>query len=161
MNAPIRVLYVEDDARDADLMQSRLADDAPEFDVHVVATGQECLRRVQEAGFDLVLLDHRLPDMDGLSVLRSLAESGSHPPVVMVTGLGDNDLAVKALRLGAVNYLPKRGRYLDTLPDLLRSVLREHRQAQRNGRLGSVAGRRILYVEHLPMSRWRAAAPRR
>lgn len=151
MNPTIRVLYAEDNPLDADLTRSHFAEHAPTFEFEIVETGRACLERLHEAAaeFDLLLLDNRLPDMDGLDVLTSLMRTGSQVPVVIVTGTGDEEVVAKALRLGAMNYVAKQARYLETLPDLLRGVVNEHR---RNKGLGLLAApRRILYVEHLPM----------
>jgi len=151
MTPTTRILYAEDNPQDADRARSHLQLLAPEFEIEIADTGQGCLDQLRETEFDLLLLDQHLPDMDGLDVLKTLVHAGLQLPVVMVTGVGDEDLVVKALRLGAANYVPKQGDYLETLPDLLRGVMEEHRQAQRRGLPAAASPRRILYVEHLPM----------
>ena len=150
MNATIRVLYAEDNPQDADQTRSHFAEYAPEFEIEIAPTGQAFLEQLPEAAFDLLLLDYRLPDMDGLDVLKTLLHAGWRTPVVMVTGVGDEDLVVKALRLGAANYVSKQGNYLETLPDLLRGVVEDDRRNQSRG-APAAAARRILYLEHLPM----------
>ncbi|MCX6546428.1 MAG: response regulator [Acidobacteria bacterium] len=147
----IRILYAEDNQKDADLTRAALAAHAPEFDVEIVGTGQACLDRMRETGVDLLLLDYRLPDIDGLDVLKTLVHAGVHVPVVMVTGVGDEELVVKALRMGAASYVPKFGDYLATLADLLRDVVEEYRRRQGQGLDGTASNRRILYVEHHSM----------
>ena len=147
MTPTLRVLYAEDNEQDADLTRVHFAEHAPDFEVTIVTTGRVCLDRLHETTVDVLLLDHHLPDMEGLEVLRTLVRSGVPVPVVLVTGVGDEELAVKALHLGASNYVPKLGRYLDTLPDLLRAVIERHRLGMREGLLGR-ARHRILYVEH-------------
>ena len=149
MNPRIRLLYAEDNPQDADLTRSWFADYAPEFEIEVAATGQQCLERLGGAAFDLLLLDYRLPDMLGLEVLRALNEVGSPMPVVMITGEGDEELVLKALRLGAANYSAKSSRYLESLPRLLHGVLEENRRRQSQGLPAANLPRRILYVEHL------------
>jgi PAS domain S-box-containing protein len=146
----IKVLYAEDNPQDVDQTQSHFAEYATEFEIEVVGTGQGCLERLREAGFDLLLLDHRLPDMEGLDVLKALVHAGSQVPVVLVTGVGDEELVVQALRLRAASYVPKLGNYLETLPDLLRGVIEVHRRKQSLGLLAAVP-HRILYVEHQAM----------
>jgi PAS domain S-box-containing protein/putative nucleotidyltransferase with HDIG domain len=151
VDATIRILYAEDNSQDADQTRFRFAEDAPEFEIEIADTGQGCLARLSETEFDLLLLDHHLPDMDGLDVLRTLVHAGVQVPVVMVTGVGDEDLVVKALRLGAANYVPKQGNYLETLAHVVRDALVSHRARQRQGLLAASTPRRILYVEHQTM----------
>lgn len=150
MPLSFRVLYAEDNAQDAEMTLAHFAASAPDFEIVIVRNGEACLARATEDDLDLVLLDHRLPDMDGLDILRSLAHSSPNFPLVLVTGVGDEDLVVKALRLGAANYVPKQGDYLQTLPDLLRSVIQEHRASRTQHRF-PIAPRRVLYVEHHTM----------
>jgi two-component system, cell cycle sensor histidine kinase and response regulator CckA len=149
MKETIRLLYAEDNPIDADLTRSYFADHAPEFEIEIVGTGQGCLERLSETGFDLLLLDHHLPDMDGLDVLRTLY-AGMQIPAVLVTGIGDEDLVIRALRLGAANYVSKQGNYLETLPDLVRGVIADHRLKKSIG-LPATSPRRILFVEHQSM----------
>jgi len=151
VNPSIRVLYVEDNPQDADLTRSLFAGHAPEFEIEIVGTGRECLERLRETGFDLLLLDHHLPDMDGLDVMKALSDADSQVPVVLVTGVGDEELVVKALRLGAANYVAKHGGYLETLLNQVRGVVEEHRQSRSQRIPIAASRRRILYVEHLPM----------
>ena len=62
-----RVLYAEDSAQDADLTRVHFSREAPDFDLEVVNNGQSCLDRIAGDTWDLVLLDNRLPDIDGLA----------------------------------------------------------------------------------------------
>jgi signal transduction histidine kinase len=150
MSPRLRILYAEDNALDADLTCVHFSEHAPDFDIQVVESGRACLDRISQTEFDLVLLDHHLPDMEGLDVLRTLVRTGVQVPVVLVTGTGDEELVVKALHLGARSYVPKADNYLETLPDLLRGVVEDHRHKQSQGLLAS-APRRVLYVEHHAM----------
>lgn len=146
-NQTLRLLYVEDNSQDADLFQAYFSEHAPEFEIEIVGTGQKCLERLQAGAFDLLLLDYCLPDMDGMEVLAEQNRVSMQIPTVLMSGEGDEDLVVKALRLGADNYAPKRDRYLETLPELLHSTLKEHRRKQSGDLLVSTEPRRILYVE--------------
>ena len=150
MSAAIRVLYAEDNALDADLTRAYLAEHAPDLALEVVESGGACLARLRAKEHDLLLLDHWLTDMEGLDVLRALVRFPVPVPVVLISGAGDEELVVKALRLGASNYVPKTGDYLTSLPALLREVVEEHRSRLARGLLPT-APRRILYVEHQEM----------
>lgn len=150
MTPTVRVLYVEDNPQDVDQTRSHFSEYGPEFAFDVARTGQECLDRLMEDDFDLVLLDNRLPDMDGVEVLAKLIHTQVETPIVLITGVGDEDLVAKALRLGATNYVPKQVGYLDRLPELLHGVIAEYRRKKHLG-LFAVLPRRILYVEHNQM----------
>src|SRR6187401_258454 len=125
MNKMIRVLYAEDNWQDADLTKSFFAQSAPDISLEIASTAMESMKRLQMEHFDAVLMDHRLPDIDGGEVLKELARRALNVPVVIVTGAGDEDLVVRLLRLSAVDYVPKRGSYLDELPNILRATVRQ------------------------------------
>ena len=150
MKPTIRILYAEDNPQDADLTRSHFQQYAPDFEMEWVDTGQACLERLRAARFDLLLLDHRLPDMDGSTVLRALVQSGLQLPVVIVTAFGDEDLVLKTLRLGAAHYVPKLGNYLETLPDTLRNVIKDYLIKQNQGE-SALLPVRILHVENSAM----------
>ena len=145
----IRALYAEDDTVDAELTKAHFGSAAPEFVLEVVRTGEECLARVREGKFDVLLLDNHLPDMDGVDVLRRLNDIGAHVPVVVTTSVGDETMAVHVLQLGAIDYVAKDGEYVSRLPDVLRQAVAVHRK-QRRSYEGEFQRRRVLYVEHDP-----------
>src|SRR6266571_7986189 len=105
MSAALRVLYAEDNAADADLTKTYLAHTAPDVALDVVDSGEQCLARLAQETYDVLLLDHHLADMDGVAVLGELAARDVQLPVVVVTGVGDEALVVQLLRLGACDYV--------------------------------------------------------
>jgi len=118
-----KLLIVEDLAIDRDLYRHTLSQDSScvyqMLEAESVAAGLELCRT---SLIDAILLDYALPDGDGLEFLTALDahSNGSSPPVVMLTGMGDERIAVRAMKLGAVDYLAKR----DLTPELLQSTLR-------------------------------------
>ena len=100
--------------------------------VDVAPDGATGLAMAQETAYTLLLVNSRLPDTDGLDVLRQLSDRGPLPPTIMVTGLGDEAAAVEAMHLGADAYVAKdaHGRYLELLPRLAERVLRQRGQAK-------------------------------
>jgi len=78
-----------------------------EYEVETVLDPQEALRRVDENGYDMLVLDIMMPNIDGLQVLQHVKERHPDVDVVMMTGLSQIQTAVKAMKLGAFDYLPK------------------------------------------------------
>jgi DNA-binding NtrC family response regulator len=89
------------------------------------ASGREALAQLRERGADVVLLDLRLGEEDGLQVLRSIREEDPELPVIMLTGHGGVEHAVRATRLGAYDFIEKKPPYLEHLEVVVRRAL-EH-----------------------------------
>ncbi len=111
-----RILIV-DDEKNIRLTAAR-ALEAPDMSVRSAVNAEEALQILPE-GFDLMLLDLRLPGMGGLELLRRLREGGAGIPVVIVTAHGSVESAVDAMRLGASDFIQK-----PFAPDELREVVR-------------------------------------
>ena len=81
---------------------------APEgFEVRLAKNGAEGLKMANEESFDIVLTDLKMPDMDGIEVLRIIKEKWPETEVIIVTGYQTVDTAVKAIKLGAYDYIEK------------------------------------------------------
>ncbi len=104
-----RVLLVEDDEDDAILIQDYLDDSKSPCRVTLVESLGDAVAKVgrPETAFDLVLLDLTLPDSRGLDTLSGVLDCGHDLPVIVLTGLDDRDLAARAVRRGAQEYLVK------------------------------------------------------
>lgn len=129
-----KVLLVEDEQDHADLTVSILQGlkrrDDYQFLVKVVKTGEECLKAISGIPYDTILLDYSLPRMSGIEVLEKIREMGIETPVIMVTGFGDEKLAVRSLKGGACDYIVKEQGYLKGLPNVLRKVINDYEQVQ-------------------------------
>ncbi len=144
----MRVLHVEDNPVDADLTRRLLARRAPDIDMDVVATLAEGWARLEEPGsydlspYDLALLDLKLPDGSGLELLARIRERQLPLAVVVLTGSGDQEAAIAALKAGADDYLTKAD--LERMPVVLHDALRRFQvgKARRNRPL------QVLYAEH-------------
>lgn len=147
----IKVLYVEDNPLDVDLTLNHFMFEAPEFYFDTVSTGNAFLQKAGEGNYDIFLLDHHLPDTLGIELIKKLSARGNDVPVVMVTGLGDEEIVTQALRLGASDYLPKHGDYLDKLPGILRNVFTESQNRKKIKQRIAFEKIRILYIEHNEM----------
>src|SRR4051812_4572961 len=127
MDEPLEILLIDDD--DIDRLAVRRALRAAGLIVNVreAAGATEGLARMEEGPLDCVLLDYRLPDSDGLSVLRRARAAGVKAPVIMLTGQGDEELAVEIMKAGASDYLTKSRISLDHLVQSVRNAVRLHR----------------------------------
>jgi PAS domain S-box-containing protein len=104
----LRVLVVEDDEEDVLILRDMLRELSPERPTFVVAKRLvEALEWVEEERFDVVLLDLRLPDSQGLETFFTLNRRAPSLPVVVLTALDDSDLARRAVQAGAQDYLVK------------------------------------------------------
>jgi FixJ family two-component response regulator len=99
------VLAVEDDPALVRSLQSVLS--AAGFDVAPVPSGREALGVIKAVSPNVVLAGLRLPDMSALELLRQLRDSGSHPPLIVVSGGGATRDVVEAIRHGAVDFVEK------------------------------------------------------
>ena len=100
------ILVVEDDAAMRDLLSDTLSDEG--YRVETASGGYAGIARVQKGGVDLVVTDVRMPDLDGLDMLREIRSGSGNPPhVLVITAFGSIDTAIKAVRLGAHDYITK------------------------------------------------------
>ncbi len=141
MSTPLRVLIVDDEEPARNRMRDLLADVHPAVPVAIVddvASGREALRRVEGGGIDVVLLDVRMPGMDGIEVAQHLQKLESPPAVIFTTAY--DAYAIQAFDLHAVDYLLKPIRAARLQEALARAaqnylpkaeVLRELQQAPR------------------------------
>ena len=85
----------------------RILGEDPDYEAEAVGDGLEALRKIDENHYDVLILDIMMPKMDGLEVLRRVKETHPDIDVIMVTGLSQIDTAVRSMKLGAFDYLPK------------------------------------------------------
>jgi FixJ family two-component response regulator len=97
---------VVDDDRDVRLMISYMLSDA-DLTSHPFASGTDFLAALADLKPGCILLDVRMPDMDGLAVMAELARRGIDWPVIFVTGHGEVPIAVDAMKLGAIDFIQK------------------------------------------------------
>jgi diguanylate cyclase (GGDEF)-like protein/PAS domain S-box-containing protein len=126
----VRILYIEDDPGLARLLQKRLAQQG--YTVDIASDGEEGITKYQGGSYDILFVDQSLPVFDGLQVIRTLAAQGPLPPIVMITGTGDERVAVEAMKLGTSDYIVKdvEGGYLHLLPSVIEKVLQQHRAVE-------------------------------
>src|SRR3990172_10251443 len=100
-----RILVIDDESSIQQALKGALEDEG--LEVVAVGSGEEGLARFWPGSFDLVLLDVWLPGMDGLEVLQRLKQRDSQLKVIMISGHGTIETAVKATKLGAYDFIEK------------------------------------------------------
>ncbi|MFP3974851.1 MAG: PAS domain S-box protein [Dehalococcoidia bacterium] len=123
----MRILLVEDNTGQRRLISNALTSYDPEWQAEELESGEEALQHLSDGEeYDVVLLDYNLPGKNGLEILGEIRKSETAPPVVMVTGQGDEQIAVEAMKAGAHDYLPKSGDYLERLPLSVHRAAKAH-----------------------------------
>lgn len=145
----IRVLYAEDDRQLAEMVQCYFARAEEDGSFEVVPDGRACLEAMARGGWDVLLLDLKLPDLDGLRILGELASRQDPTPVIMVSGQGQHELAVRALRAGAVDCIDKSSPDFRRIVDVVRRVHARRLRGQSEGSRPPFGGRehRIAFVD--------------
>lgn len=137
-----KILIVDDDAAVTNYLKVFLVQSGI-FDPVVVNDSREVEGHLHRERFDVILLDMDMPNVSGMDILASMRNRGDATPVVVLTGVSDVELAVKAMKLGAFDYLTKPVEE-DTLLEVLNSAM-EHSDLQREiGRLPSELTRQDL-----------------
>lgn len=108
-----RILIVEDEPKLRESLAEGLR--MEDWQVASAATGQEALRLLESAEFDLLLLDWMLPDRSGIEILRHVRDQGLRVPVLFVTARSGEDDRAKAVQSGASDYLMKPFAFADLL----------------------------------------------
>jgi putative two-component system response regulator len=135
INEPVRVLVVDDNPEDVAIVRRLLAQyQRQDFQVLSAHSASQGLERLGSEGADLVLLDYSMPGEDGVSFLRRLERNVSHPPVILLTGRGDERIAVEAIRSGASDYLAKDAASPSSLGDAVQRALEEFRDQDEHRR---------------------------
>ena len=125
--SPIRILYIEDDQGLARLFQRRL--ERAGFEVEIASDGAEGLDKCSAGSYDIIFVDQQMPRFTGIEVLRALADRDHSGALVMVTGCGNEKVAVEAMKLGATDYLIKDpgGEFLELIPSVIDHALQKRR----------------------------------
>jgi diguanylate cyclase (GGDEF)-like protein/PAS domain S-box-containing protein len=125
-----RILYIEDDPGAGRLFQRRL--ERSGYKVDLAADGYQGLAMLEQEAYDVVAVDHDMPGLSGLEVIKRLAREGRLPPTIMVTGAGNENVAVEAMKLGASDYIIKDVgcRYLDLVHAVTDAALSRQRMVR-------------------------------
>ena len=125
MHSLLRILHLEDDAKDAELLQAILEAEGIVSHITRVDSQADFLAALAQRDFDVIFADYTLPSFDGLSALKIALETCPDVPFIFVSGTLGEELAIEALKIGATDYVLK-----ERLSRLVPSVQRALREAQ-------------------------------
>jgi two-component sensor histidine kinase len=105
---PLSVLYLEDNDMDVDLIESRLDAEKLPHRLNHVKTPQQFAQALQKNGFDIVLLDYKVPGFDDLLALKKVKKMYPDMPVIIISGTIGEEIAIETLKQGATDYVLKQ-----------------------------------------------------
>ncbi|KAA0003979.1 MAG: response regulator [Thermoplasmata archaeon] len=119
-----KILFIEDNFDDYVIVEHMLKKSFGTM-VKMIWTdsGKKALNELSQEKYDLILLDYRLPDMDGLEIMEEIERKGFNIPVIFLTGKGNERIAVEALKRGACDYITKDEVNDEKLAELICSYL--------------------------------------
>ncbi|MDL1971498.1 MAG: sigma-54 dependent transcriptional regulator [Candidatus Desulfofervidaceae bacterium] len=114
------ILIVDDEESICQALTGILTDEG--YEVISALNAVEAFKKIEEESPDLILLDIWLPDIDGLEVLQKIKEQNPHIPVIMISGHGNVETAVKAMKLGAYDFIEKPLSWENTIPPVTNAL---------------------------------------
>src|SRR5882724_11013088 len=126
MKSQLRILHLEDDPSDAELVQEMLASEGIVCKVMRIETEVDFVEALQQGTLDLILADYTLPSFDGISALRIVRQGWPDIPFIFVSGTLGEEIAIEALKIGATDYVFKTR--LSRLVPSVQRALREAKQ---------------------------------
>ena len=137
------ILIVDDEAGVRAALSGVLRDEG--YTVDAVDSGEACLDRVMRAPYDVIVLDIWLPGIDGLTTLARLRERRVDAPVVMISGHGNIESAVRAIKMGAFDFVEKP-LSLEKTVLVVSNALRQHQLEAENRALRATVDRRLTII---------------
>lgn len=120
-----RILMVDDDRDDFILQNDMILENIKDAKLSYASNPDSALDLLIEHEFDLAIFDFHLGAINGLQLLKSARELGFVKPVILLTGNGDEELAVRAIKSGSADYLSKRNLDSEKICKAVRKAIRE------------------------------------
>ena len=152
MRQPLRILSIEDDPKDAKLIQDLLEAEGLLCDVTRADTQAAVLASLEQGGIDLILADYTLPSFDGISALKLAMKACPTVPFIFVSGTLGEEVAIEALKVGATDYVLKT-RLSRLVPSVLRALREATQRAELKGAEKSLRQNEAYLAEAQRLSR--------
>ena len=112
----MRILVAEEDRDFIEMIKTSLLNAGDQYRVETVSSGDDCLKKLQSHQFDILLLDHSLPDGEGLEWLRRFNKMGIGVPTIFVTAKGDPQMSIQAMQEGVFDYINRSAECAKAFP---------------------------------------------
>lgn len=132
MQMKTRVLLVDDDPEVLDVIRILMQQKAPELEIITTDTARNALEKTEKENFDIIISDYLMPDSSGLDLLEALRSGGDESVFVMWTGHSREEIAIKALNLGADYYILKGANIkeqFDTIRDIIKKTTSKKKES--------------------------------
>jgi CheY-like chemotaxis protein len=126
----IRILHVDDNPDTLETSKEILMDINGNFEIDGACSVSEGLRKLAAENYDVVISDYKMPQKDGLEFLKELRDQNNEIPFIMFTGKGREEVAIKALNLGATRYFTKQGDTATVYGELSYGIIQSVEQAR-------------------------------
>lgn len=126
---PIRILIVDDERDFIEMLSMRLEQAGEK--IWTAFSGMECMDILSETSIDVIIMDLRMPGMDGIETLRGIKKHYPLTEVILLTGHGSAETAVEGLKLGAFDYLIKPADFKELTDKLMAAWHRREEQVER------------------------------
>ncbi|KKM73223.1 hypothetical protein LCGC14_1412670, partial [marine sediment metagenome] len=123
---PLRILIVDDNKDHQHLMKESIEESIKDVCIEFSDTGKDCLFKLSEETYSILIIVFSLSETSGLKLFRNVIQNKIDIPVIMVTGFGNENVAVEAMKLGAYDYIVKSDAYLEKLSATILKVVKEH-----------------------------------
>jgi two-component system, cell cycle sensor histidine kinase and response regulator CckA len=123
----LKLVIIEDNDAHFQLIKRAVSKAYPDALIDHFQEAAGCLENLDEIKPDLVIADYLLPGMNGIEFLKSVNQEERDIPVIIITGQGDENVAIQAMKLGAWDYLVKSGDFFTSIPSMIGKVIRERK----------------------------------
>ena len=127
---PLKLIIIDDEKAHFSLMERAITRAFPNMSIFHFQDANTCLDQLDSISPTIIITDYLLPGMNGLEFLEAINQKDGDMPVIMTTGQGDENIAVRAMKLGAIDYLVKSGDFFTLLPAVIERVVSKNRLEQ-------------------------------
>lgn len=122
----MRILVAENDCDFIELIKSSLLNAGDQYQVETVSSGADCMKKLSDGKFDILLLDHSLTDGEGLEWLRRFNKMGIGVPTIFITATGDPRMSIQAMQEGVFDYINRSAECAKAFPFVVNRAIEGH-----------------------------------